>query len=402
MILAPDLRLLAPLGFNLSFRADVLIGGEKTAELPISSGDITDEADAEVRRRCNLVVPGLHEYIPSHSRDFLWPVGNIEVGLVANMGFPNLAQSGDLPLGVFRVQKPRMRLEPSGDRSVSFEGYDRALTVGRAKFRSAVTLPKNTNVGDFIRDIIEPRTPEGTVLEFATTDVSPYTIQWDQGDNPWVKCQELARGHGFTLYFNAAGVCILEEITDPLDRPPDFIHTTGETLEVLSSTGPLAEVTTEELSTVKGVEWTIDDEDTFNHIIVRGENTDSYGEVMGEAFDADPLSPTWVGAAASNDPDFGSSPFGVKTDIRTNQFVFNKDQATKSANAELLMSVGLQEVVVVRTFWLPHEGNDIVRIIVPELELDNTYVLDGITMQLDVEGDLQLATRQRRTSGIAI
>jgi len=329
-------------------------------------------------------------------------VGNIEVGLVANMRFPNLAESGDLPMGIFRVQKPRMRLENNGDRSVSFEGYDRALTVGRSKFRSAVTLAKNANIGDFIRDIIEPRTPEGTLLDFVDTDVSPYTIQWDMGDNPWVKCQELARGYGLTLYFNSAGECILEEITDPLDRPPDFIHTTGQTAEILNSTGQLAAAVTEDYSTVKSAEWTIDDEDTFNHIIVRGENTDSYGEVFGEAFDADPLSPTYVGAETSSSTDFGSSPFGVKTDVRTNQFVFNKDQATKSANAELLLSVGLQESVTIRTFWLPHEGNDIVRIIVPEVEIDSTYVLDGINMILDVEGDMQMATRQRRTTGIAI
>lgn len=401
MILDPDLRLLAPLGFTLGFRADVLIGGEKQAELPISSGDITDEADAEIRRRCNLVVPGLEEYIPSHAQDFLWPVGNVEVALFSQMTFPNLADSGDIPLGVFRVQKPRMRLDANGDRSVSFEGYDRALTVGRAKFRAAVTLAKGANIGTFIEDIVLPRAPEGTLINFVETSTSPYTIQWDAGDNPWVKCQELARGHGYTLYFNAAGACVLEEITDPLDRSPDFVHTTGETLEIVESNGQLRQAT-EELATVKSAEWTIDDEETFNHIIVRGENTDSYFEVFGEAFDADPDSPTWIGADSVTSPDFGSSPFGDKLDIRTNQFVQDKSGANKSANAELLLSVGLQESVVIRTFWLPHEGNDIVRIIVPELEIDSTYVLDGITMTLDVESDMQLATRQRRTTGLAI
>jgi hypothetical protein len=400
VILEEPLRQIAPRGFDLEFRADVLIAGEKVDELPISSGNMTDEADAEIRRRCNLVVPGLHDYIPSTSSDYLWPVGNIEVGLVGSMDFGRGVVSGDLPLGVYRVQKPRIALLEGGDRAISFEGYDRAMTVQRAKLRSATTLAQGVNIGEFIFGIVEDRLPEGSPLQFVTTDVSPYTIQWDIGDDPWTRCQELARGWGLQLYFDARGVCVLEEITDPIERGPDFVHTTGETLEVLESTGILAGVAVEERATVKSAEWTIDDEDAYNHIIVRGENTDSHFEVYGEAFDTDPNSPTWIGGQNLLDPDFGKSPFGDKLNVLTNQFVQTNQQATTAAYAELILALGLQEEVSVRTFWLPHEANDIVLIKIPELEIQNTYVLDAVGMDFNIASDMQLSTRQRRTTGI--
>lgn len=400
MILEEPLRQKAYRGFGLEFRADILVGNEVVDTLPIDGGNMTDEIDADVRRRCNLVVPGLHEWIPSHSQDALWPVGNIEIGLVGIMDFGRGLTSGDIPLGVYRVQKPRIVLDSNGDRAITVEGYDRAMRVQRAKLRSATTLVKGANIGDFILDIIESRVPDDTQFNFMVTDVSPYTVQWDIGDDPWTKCQELARGWGMQLYFDARGTCVLEEITDPLEAQPDFVHRTGDTAEIVESTGVLAGVAVEESATVKGAEWTIDDADTFNHIIVRGENTDSYFEVYGEAWDSDPNSPTWAGADSPLSPDFGQSPFGVKLDVRTNQYVQSASQATASAWSELLLSMGLNEEVTVRTFWLPHEATDIVRFDIPELELSNTYVLDALTMELSLEADLQISTRQRRTSGI--
>jgi hypothetical protein len=396
--LDPDLKVLARKGhFGVEWRADVLVAGEKADELPVTGGDITDEADAEInRRRCNLVVPGLHTYIPTTTEDYLWPIGRTEVALVANMRFRGgLIVTDDIPLGVYRVQKPRTTLVSSGDRAISFEGYDRATTVSRAKLRAGLTVGATTYLGDLLRELFEPRLPATQVYDFPDNTEDTQILlpqQWDLGDDVWVRGKTLAAGLGFDLYFDAAAVCVLEEATDPIDHGPDFVHTTGETAEILWSDRDQA--------TIKAGEYSVDDEDSWNHIIVKAESSQNNGEIYGEAWDGDPKSPTWIGADDPADPEFGQGPFGDKLLVMSSQIPPSTTVANKVAFHNLVKLAGLTENLTVETFWLPHESGDIVQFDITELEVSNTYVLDGLRQTLDVQGNLQVATRQRRVTGI--
>lgn len=398
MILDPDLRLLARRGnFNVVWRADVLVAGEKLDELPVESGDMTDEADAEVnRRRCNLVVPGLAEYVPATSEDYLWPVGRTEVALFANMSFQGgRIPSGDIPLGVYRVQKPRVALSSDGDVAIAFEGYDRATTVSRAKLRRGMTISAASYLGDTLLDLFQQRLPDTVAFDFPDNSEDTQILlpqQWDLGDDVWVKGKQLAAGLGYDLYFSANGTCVLKEAEDPIGRDPDFTHTTGESAEILWSDRDQA--------TVKSGEYSVDDEDTWNHIIVKVESTASSVEIYGEAWDSDPQSPTWIGADDPNDEQFGQSPFGDKLQVISSQIPPIQRIANKVAFANLVKMTGLTENLAVRTFWLPHESGDIIRFDITEFEVSNTYVLDAVRQSLLVENDIELATRQRRVTGI--
>jgi hypothetical protein len=398
MRLEEGLKPLARSGnFNVQWRADVLIAGEKITTLPVEGGDITDEADAEINRwRCNLTIPGLFEYIPTNTSDYLWPIGRTEVALKADMSFRGgRVKQEDIPLGVYRVQKPRVVLSSDGDRAITFEGYDRGTTVSRAKLRAGLTIPTGTFIGDFLQDLYEQRLP--ATQEFSFPDIGDdfkllVPQQWDRGDDVWVKGKDLVRSFGFDMFFDGDGVCVMDEAADPIDREPDFVHTTGQTAKILWSDRNQA--------TVKGGEYSVDDEDSYNHIIVVAQNSQNSGEWVGEAFDSDPQSPTWIGADSPSDDEFGQSPFGDKLWVVSDQTAVSTAFANKLAFYELLRRTGLTENFAVETFWLPHESRDIVKFIVPELEVENTYVMDGVRQTLNVEGTLQLATRQRRVSGI--
>jgi hypothetical protein len=304
-------------------------------------------------------------------------------------------KTGDIPLGLYRVQKPRVTLLDSGDRAISFEGYDRATTVSRAKLRAGMTLTPGQYVGDILLELFEPRLPATQQFDFPenTSDTQLVVpLQWDLGDDPWVRGKELARSFSMDLYFDADGVCVLAETTDPIDRAPDLIHTTGETAEILWSDRDMA--------TVKGGEYSVDDEDSYNHVIVRTQNSQNVGQYLGEAFDSDPLSPTYIGSDDPLSDDFGQSPFGDKLIVLDDQTAIGYPMTEKIAFHELVKRVGLQENLSVRTFWLPHESNDIVRFEISEFEVATTYVLDGVRQSLTVEGELDMATRQRRVTGI--
>jgi hypothetical protein len=301
----------------------------------------------------------------------------------------------DIGLGVYRVQKPRVVLSSNGDRAITFEGYDRGTTVSRAKLRAGLTIPINTFVGDFLQDLYEQRLP--ATQEFDFPDIGDdfkllVPQQWDRGDDVWVKGKQLVRSFGYEMFFNGDGVCVMEEVSDPIGRDPDFIHTTGETADIIWSDRDQA--------TVKSGEYSVDDEDSFNHVIITAQSSSNNTEIVGEAFDSDPDSPTWIGADNVNDDEFGQSPFGDKLTVITDQVAVSTAFANKVAFAQLVGLTGLTENFAVDTFWLPHESRDLVKFIVPELEVENTYVLDGVRQVLSVDGTMQLATRQRRVTGL--
>jgi hypothetical protein len=258
-----------------------------------------------------------------------------------------------------------------------------------------MTIGPTVYLGDLLRELFEPRLPATQLYNFPDNSEDTQILlpqQWDLGDDVWVRGKTLAAGLGFDLYFDAASVCVLEEATDPIEAGPDFVHTTGDTAEILWSDRDQA--------TIKAGEYSVDDEDSWNHIIVKAESSQNTGEIYGEAWDGNPLSPTWIGADDPTDPEFGQSPFGDKLLVMSSQIPPNTTVANKVAFHNLVKLTGLTENLAVETFWLPHEPGDIVQFDITELEVSSTYVLDGLRQVLDVASNLQLATRQRRVTGI--
>jgi hypothetical protein len=189
-------------------------------------------------------------------------------------------------------------------------------------------------------------------------------------------------GMGYDLYFADDGACVLEAITDPVHQSPDFVHKTGPGGLLVSAAR------------------TLDDEASFNHVIVKGENTAGHFEVSGEAWDADPDSPTYIGSDDKTDADFGKSKFGDRLVIESSQFVQTAAQASHIAQARLTKTVGIEEIIEFETVWLPYNTNDSLVALIPELGVAQTYVTDACTLKLDPRANSPLAARRRRTEGV--
>jgi hypothetical protein len=385
--LTEEQKRLAVSGFGLDFRADLLYQGRREIEsLPVQlGGDLTIDFNADIRRRCNLVVPGLDEWIPLSGDDPLFPTNRYEIALRAVMSFRG-GNTADVPLGVFRIQKPKVTITTEGDRAIGFEGYDRGLTVSRHKLEKSVTITSSSSLNDFLNDILGERLPATVDFRFEDIDLElgfvPYTLQWDQGTDVWAESIKLVRELGYDLFMNDYGDCLITQTFSQLQHTPDFTHKSGQS------------------ATIREVTRTLDDENTYNWIIVRGENTDGYYEVQGEAFDSDPNSITYIGAQEKTSEDFGKGAFGAKLNVITNQVVQTNRQANNVAVAELYRSVGIEETLEVETIWLPHDVNEKIFFILPELGLAHTYQLDAVRLTLAPEGIANMVTRRRRTEGV--
>jgi hypothetical protein len=385
--LTEEQKELATRGFNLDFRADLLLDNETVAgQLPIDyGGDISIDNNNESRRRCNLTVVGLDEWIPLTFTDPLYPVNNFEVRPSAIMDFYGRS-TVEVPLGIFRITKPVITLSSSGDRAIKFEGYDRSKTVNRAKLTEALSITAGTELLEFLQDLIRERLPPDVEFRFdevIAEDISiPFLVSWDQGAEVFSKASEMLLGMGYDLYFADDGACVLEAITDPVHQSPDFVHKTGPGGLLVSAAR------------------TLDDEASFNHVIVKGENTAGHFEVSGEAWDADPDSPTYIGSDDKTDADFGKSKFGDRLVIESSQFVQTAAQASHIAQARLTKTVGIEEIIEFETVWLPYNTNDSLVALIPELGVAQTYVTDACTLKLDPRANSPLAARRRRTEGV--
>jgi hypothetical protein len=379
-------KILAPRGFGLDFAADILVDGKQVDRLPIAvGGDLTIDFNSAIRRRCNLVVPGLEKWIPLSGNDPLFPVNRYEVGLRAFMDFRGI-DLADVPLGVFRVQKPRVAITNTGDRAIQFDGYDRGLTVSRYKLERSVTWKAGVKTRPLLEDLISDRLPASSQLVFDVLDSEFPTVtvpfQWDLGTDVWEESVKLVRQFGLDLYMSDEGDCVIDDVVEAAAVQSAFVHKSGSSATILST------------------ERSLDDENSYNWIIIQGQNTTTNVEVFGEAFDTDPSSLTYIGASKKTDPDFGQSAFGAKLNIISNQVVQTTSQANKAAVAELKRSVGIEEQLEVESIWLPHDVNESITFQIPELGVADTYALDAVRLPLDPTASINMTTRRRRTEGV--
>jgi hypothetical protein len=383
--LDPAKRPLIFSGYDLTFRVNLLVDQIVKDVLPITGGDLTQDNTGDTLRVCNLVVPGMDKWVPGVASDPLWPTGNVEMQLFANMDF-GVTTSGDMSLGVFRVQRPVVTMEEGGSTGISVSGYDRSATVARATLRKTYSIPAGSDLRDIATDIVSSRIDADIIYQFPDDPITiDVNLVWDRGDDPWAKLKEALAGHGFDLYFDADGNLVIEEIVDPIEGSIDFVH------EVVP--GRCA---------ITGGGKSLDDAETYNHIIAYTENTDNGPEVWAEAFDADPASPTFIGSDDPLSDDFGKSDFGDKPRFVVSQLVIAPWAILRLARTELIKTLGIQEVLEITTPWMPHEANDVAQFVIPNLKVANTYVLDVVRMTLDVDASMSLQTRQRRTTGVAL
>lgn len=340
--------------------------------LSVERGNVSIDGANAVRRRASTdLIDATGEYTPGDYEDMLHPLAHNEVRLYRGIRFSDGTEEL-VPLGVFDSE--RVTITDSGESvHLSLDLYDWTVKVQRARLLAPYIVPAGTNYGTAIRDLIESRVP-GLKYNFSYIDAVTPELRFGSDDDnagggdPWKYAQEMAESVAHQLYFDVNKVVILKPIPDVRNDPVVWEYEEGPKAMVLS------------------IQKQVSKAETYNHVIVMGENTDNDEPVSAEAWDDDPDSPTWL-----------DGPFGdVPTWLRS-PYVTTESQAQQLADAKLNQVLGTQEQLTTTNIANPaHEVGDVIKVKRDRIKVDSRFVIDKMNANLSPMQSMNLTMRERR------
>lgn len=339
--------------------------------LTVLSGNVGVAKELSGRRRCDLTLADpTGTLTPSGATSLLAPYGN-EIKLYRGIRVLNTATGVYteelVPLGVFGISDSSVE-DGGGNLVISLSGFDRARKVSRAKFSDVYTVTAGTNYGLAIKAIIQSRMPASLLYNFATTASVTPALLFDAGEDPWEKATEMAESIGHVLYFDPDGVAVLAVEPNTLTLPTVATFAEGSEATILS------------------VNKRLDDEKTYNHIIISGETSSTNVPVRAEAKDTLVTSPTYY-----------LGPYGDVVYFYSSQYITTAGQAQEAADAILRRSIGYVEQVRINAIPNPAlEVDDVIQITRTDSQVANVYAVDSFNIPLEAAGVMSLNTRSRK------
>lgn len=359
VVTTPSDRLIAELAGSHLLAVTVQLleaNGDLIREVNPISGSVTYDATASVRRSMDLTFQedliGADPLVPHVATDPLAPYGNlarVARGVTYSDGDAEL-----MSLGVFRIDQ----VEPhdSGDSlDIHVVGQDRAASVSDAKFEEPYNVAAGTLFTDAILNVVQDGI--GVVeYRFVGTAVTTPGLIAEEGDDRWEFAQGLATALGAELFFDRDDVLVMQPIPQAANNP---VATIAE-----GESGVLIEATKR---------WSRLEQ--FNRVIVTSENSDVAVPIRGVATDDNPLSPTYY---------FG--PFGKVPRFYSNPYITTSAQAKDAAAGILAAQLGASQAIDFGALVNPTlDVSDVVTFTRERLGLNETHVLDTLTIPLDVE-----------------
>lgn len=350
--------------------------------LNVLGGSWADDKTALVRRRLTLQLYPHEAIIPSNSWSTdagLWPLGTeiqLRVGVKYTSGATEL-------MDVCRARISKPTIADDGSLSLGVEGFDRGRSVSRARFTQPYTIPSNRDYATSIHDLVLSRLPSLRPDEFIfmETDGSdgygifktPLLV-FMPDDDPWEMAQNMARSFGAELFFDGSGRCVLRPERDPSYETPDFDYQEGDGTNLLT------------------VERSLDDETSYNGVVVDSSNSELKKPIHAEYWDTNPNSPTYYDPSKPEASTYGPVPF-----FMASQYITTDAQARLAAVNNFLRVTGLTETVNFSSIVNPaHESGDIITLKRGRVKLDGVFVMDTFNCGLGFTGTMSANTRQRR------
>ena len=339
------------------------LSGQVRAVLSVIAGTVTADSKQVVRRSCTVSLTDPTGALTAiNAGDLLTPYGN-ELTLQTGITYPD-GTTELVPLGVFGLAKYAISLTKGG-LVITLDGQDRARRVARSPFTDAYVIPAGTNAGTAIQQIITSRLA-GATFSFMPVAAALALTTFDVGADPWVACVDIAAGLGAEVFFDSYGVCVLRTVPDPASAVVAWSFTDG----------PAGLAAT----------WlrSLDDSSSANYVLVTGENPGNTAPVSAVAQDSNPNSPTFTGG-----------PYGTVAVLIVDRTVTTSAQAQARADAHLLRTQGLAEVVEGDVVCLPMlVPGDIATITSSRAGISGRFVLDGVTYPLG-HGLMKITARRR-------
>lgn len=346
---------------------DAATGTLLSTASPIS-GEVTVDSRRSVRRQCSLeFVDTDGTLIPTNKISSVLLPFNREIKIYRGVQYQDGTEEL-VPLGVFQITTVEVTDTAQGVR-ITVQGSDRSLKVSKAKwvnhnFYIEDATPKETAIAQILKD----RYPNVKIDFPATGQVTSLTYPTlDQSSDPWKEALKIAESAAMDLYFDENGIARMRPIPDP-----DL----GKAL---------VEYTDGEDSVVTQLGRNLSSDESYNHVIYTGEGTNLTIGVIGEAFDNNPSSPTYVTTYGSV-PIFKSSPN-----------ILTVAEAEEAARAELKKVIGASEKITWDQIVNPaHDVYDLVKIVRSPSGVDATLMLDAITIPLAATATMNAIGRSRR------
>ena len=346
---------------------DAATGAILSTTSPIS-GEVTIDSRRSVRRQCSLeFVDTDGTLVPTNKISSVLLPFNREIKIYRGVQYQDGTEEL-VPLGVFQITTVEVTDTAQGVK-IAVQGSDRSLKVAKAKFTShnfyiEDATPKETAIAQILKDrypnvkIDFPATGQVTTLIYPTLD---------QSSDPWREALKIAESAAMDLYFDENGTARMRPIPDP-----DL----GKAL---------VEYTDGEDSVVTQLGRNLSSDESYNHVIYTGEGTNLTIGVIGEAFDNNPSSPTYVTTYGSV-PIFKSSPN-----------ILTVAEAEEAARAELKKVIGASEKITWDQIVNPaHDVYDLVKIVRGPSGVNSTLMLDAITIPLASTATMNAVGRSRR------
>lgn len=351
-----------------AMRAVVTNGSTELAELKVVAGNVTADENQAVRRRCSVMLAdATGELTPRVASDLLHPASGNELRLERGVVIDGTAELA--PLGVFRLSKPKV--SDTGEAlTISVTGYDRSKAVQRRRWVNPYRIAAGTNVATAVAALIGSRMAGLTYNLAPTSRTTPNVVLGLERDNdPWKDAQALAAAIGHELYFDAEGIVVMRPVPDPATDPTVAAYSEGTTATILN------------------VERELDDEGTYNGVVVTGQGTGVATPVRAEAWDTDASSPTYY-----------LGPYGAVPYFLTSSLITTQAQADEAAAALLLRVLGATEQLRVAAVPNPaHEPGDVVAVTRYRAGASGTFVLSAFDMPLAPDAPMSMTMRARRS-----
>jgi hypothetical protein len=348
---------------------DVISPTGETKRLSATGGSVTEDATAEILRRCSLSCYDSDGTLtPKSAEDLLTPYGT-EIRPYRGVKYASGTEEL-IPLGVFRISQVDVDDSVGGSPDIKIEAYDRSRTVIRDKFTEPYTVAKDTNLVTAIKAIIGRTFPDAEYDSISTTMVTSAPLVFDANTSPWEAAQTLAKSLGCRVYFDARGRVVIAP-------PPDIDALPGPDFQFNEGVG----------CTMTNIKSKFTDEPGFNGIVLVGASLgDDKPPVRSVQWDNEPTSPT-----------YHLGPYGEVPDFATDENVKTQAEADNAAKSLLQGMLGFSDQVLI-TCW-PNPALTTESIVQVERERSGAtglYAVDAITTPLAASEAGSVTVRRKR------
>ena len=332
------------------------------------SGEVTIDSRRSIRRQCSLeFVDTDGTLVPTNNTSSVLLPFNREIKIYRGVQYLDGTEEL-VPLGVFQITTVEVSDSGAGVK-ISVQGSDRSLRISKAKWTNHEfyiddATPKETAIAQILKNRYPNVKTDFPATNQVTTLIYP-TL--DQSSDPWKEAIKIAESAAMDLYFDENGTARMRPIPDP-DLGKALVEYTDGEDSVLTQLGR-----------------NLSSDESYNHVIYTGEGTNLTIGVIGEAFDNNPSSPTFVTT-------YGSVPL-----FKSSPNILTVAEAEEAARAELKKVIGASEKITWDQIVNPaHDVYDLVKVVRPSSGVDKTLMLDALTIPLAPTATMNAIGRSRR------